>query len=120
MFDGYWVLATDGVGAPHWIYARDGIESLRMWGAEAARRLDAAKRTGDAELLRVAAAGAAAGGFQLHEVLHSLNPLSAPVGIVLWAGPLTILCPGDRTIASECRGENSWQESCGGSTAVRA
>ena len=40
--------------------------------------------------LQVILEGAAAADFGLHDVAHCLNMVSASVGVVLWAGPLTV------------------------------
>jgi len=91
---GYTVLATDQCGQPQWHQFPDARAALRGWGdllwARCAKDSpDCAERL-HREELRLILEGAAAGELGLHDVAGVLNAVAAPMGLVLWAGPLTV------------------------------
>jgi hypothetical protein len=91
---GYTVLATDQHGQPQWHQFADAHAALHGWGELLTLRSAGHLPDDEAHLLReelqIILEGASAANFGLHDVAHSLNMVSGPLGVVLWAGPLTV------------------------------
>ena len=80
------VLTTDARGAPSWHRHASAREALAQWTATVENRLLTDGLCDLVAPLRALLAGATAGHLGLDRVYRTLNTISAPCGIVLWAG----------------------------------